>query len=130
MLLCSIRTRLLGLVLAAIVPLAALVGAGLWTQWQSDRAMATQRSTNFARLLAAQVDNHISYIDSLLIGLSKAVSTETAETAANDAFLSKVKAEQPGLRGEYPVVRPRWLRNRIIRRLPPPEPHGGRQALF
>jgi diguanylate cyclase (GGDEF)-like protein/PAS domain S-box-containing protein len=96
MLLSSIRARLLGLVLAAVIPLAALIACGLWGQWQSERASALQRATHEARLLAAQVDDHITYLDSLLTGLSKAVSTDPADTAANDAFLRKVKSELPG----------------------------------
>jgi hypothetical protein len=30
----SIRSRLLGLVFAAAVPFVALIGFGLWSQWQ------------------------------------------------------------------------------------------------
>src|ERR1700685_3134026 len=95
MLLCSIRTRLLGLLLAAIIPLAAVIAYGLWSQWQSERASTLLRATHEARLPAAQVDDHITYLDSLLTGLSKAVSTDPADTAANDAFLHRVKAELP-----------------------------------
>jgi hypothetical protein len=59
-LLCSIRSRLLGLMLAAVIPLAALIGYGIWSQWENDRAAAAERAINEARLLAAEVDDHIS----------------------------------------------------------------------
>jgi hypothetical protein len=36
----GIRSRLLGLVVATVVPFIALVGAGLWSQWNDDQAQA------------------------------------------------------------------------------------------
>jgi hypothetical protein len=36
----SIRTRLLGLVIATVIPFTALIGAGLWNQWRIDQASA------------------------------------------------------------------------------------------
>ena len=74
MLLGSIRTRLLGLVFATVVPFTVLIAAGLWNQWRSDQAAAIERASNEARLLAAQVDDHIGNLESLLVGLSGAVS--------------------------------------------------------
>jgi hypothetical protein len=56
MLLRSIRSRLLALVLATVLPITLLIGAGLW-QWQSDQAAAIQQSIGEARLLAAQIDD-------------------------------------------------------------------------
>jgi diguanylate cyclase (GGDEF)-like protein/PAS domain S-box-containing protein len=95
MLLRSIRSRLLGLVLATAVPFTALVGAGLWTKWQVDYAAAMRRAGNDARLLAAQVDDHIGNVASLLAGLSLAVSPDEADTARNDAVLRRLKGELP-----------------------------------
>ena len=40
MLLRSIRSQLLGLVVATVVPFTALIGVGLWSQWRSDQAAA------------------------------------------------------------------------------------------
>jgi diguanylate cyclase (GGDEF)-like protein/PAS domain S-box-containing protein len=96
MLLRGIRSRLLGLVFATVVPFAALIGGGLWTQWRSDKAAAAERAIAEARLLAAQVDDHLGNLDSLLAGLSRAVSTNPADTAANDALLRQVKHDMPG----------------------------------
>jgi len=96
MLLGSIRSRLLGLVLATVVPFTALIGLGLWSQWRNDRTAALQRAIGDARLLAAQVDDHLANLANLLTGLAEAVSTNPADTAANDKILRRVKAGLPG----------------------------------
>ncbi|MGH6768870.1 MAG: bifunctional diguanylate cyclase/phosphodiesterase [Xanthobacteraceae bacterium] len=95
MLLRSIRSRIFGLVVATVVPFIALMVAGLWNHWRTEHAAAIQRSLNEARLISAKVDDYISNFDNLLIGLSKAVSWDPADTNANDALLRKVKAEVP-----------------------------------
>ncbi len=97
MLLRSIRSRLLGLVLATVVPFTLLIAIGLWNQWRSDQAAAFQRAIDEARLLAAQVDDYIGNLDNLLIGLSRAVSPNPADTRQNDALLQQVRRELPGL---------------------------------
>src|SRR5215831_11623150 len=99
MLLRSIRSQLLGLVLATVVPFTALIGIGLWHQWQNDQAAAMQRATNEARLLAAQVDDHIGNLQNLLTGLRPAVSPDPADVAKNDALLRRIKAELPDFVG-------------------------------
>jgi hypothetical protein len=63
MLLRSIRSRLLALVVAMVIPFTVLIGAGLWGQWQSDQVAATQRNINEVRILAAQVDDQIGNLD-------------------------------------------------------------------
>src|SRR4051794_30416127 len=106
MLLSSIRTRLLGLVIATVIPFTALIGAGLWNQWRIDQASAIERALNEARLLAAQVDDHIGNLDNLMMGLSRAVSANPADVLANDALLQKVKAELPGFVSNVLVFAP------------------------
>src|SRR5436305_11789526 len=106
MLLSSIRTRLLGLVIATGIPFTALIGAGLWNQWRIDQASAIERALNEARLLAAQVDDHIGNLDNLMMGLSRAVSANPADVLANDAVLQKVKAELPSFVGNVLVFAP------------------------
>src|ERR1700730_425712 len=94
----GIRRNLLVLVLAAVAPFLALIGLGLWSQWQDTEAAAKERASNHARVLAAQVDDHIGNLgnlEHLLIGLSRAVSTDPADVSANDRLLRKVKAELP-----------------------------------
>jgi hypothetical protein len=74
----SIRGKLLALMLAAVVPFLALMGAGLWGQWRDTQTAAMQRALNDARILAAQVDDHIGNLEHLLAGLSRAVSADSA----------------------------------------------------
>src|SRR4030081_2063363 len=95
MLLRSIRSQLLGLVLATVVPFTALIGGGLWSQWRSDRAAAIERALAEARVLAAQVDDHIGNLEKLMGGLARAVSTDAADTVANDVLLRRVRSELP-----------------------------------
>src|SRR4030081_1922032 len=95
MLLGSIRGKLLALVLAAVIPFLALIAAGLWSQWQDNQAAAKQRALNDARVLAAQVDDHIGNVEHLLAGLSHAVSADPADISGNDALLRKAKDELP-----------------------------------
>jgi diguanylate cyclase (GGDEF)-like protein len=89
----SIRSRLLGLALAAVIPLAALMAGALWIQWQNDRAAAAEHAVNEARLLAAQVDDHIGDIESLLSVLGQSVSYDPEDFRENDILLQKVRRE-------------------------------------
>src|SRR4051812_48101632 len=95
MLLRSIRSRLLGLVVATVVPFTALIGAGLWNQWRSDHAASVQRALNEARLIAARVDDHVSNLRNLLTGARIAVSWDPKDAAANDRLLARIKSEMP-----------------------------------
>ena len=85
--------------LATAVPFLILIGAGLWSQWRDDQNAAIQRTINEARLLAAQVDDHIGNLENLLAGLSRAVSLNPADASANDALLGQVRAELPDFIG-------------------------------
>src|SRR5262249_39930619 len=96
MMLRGIRSRLLGLVLATVIPFTALVALGLWSHWRNERANASERAIAEARLLAAQVEDHLGNLDALLAGLSRAVSFDPADTAANDVMLQQLKLELPG----------------------------------
>src|SRR6266850_731800 len=92
----GIRTRLLGLVVATVVPFTALVGGGLYSQWKDDQAQAFKSALDEARLLAVQVDDEIGNLETLLAGLSRAVSSNPDHTTTNDEILRQVKAELPG----------------------------------
>jgi diguanylate cyclase (GGDEF)-like protein/PAS domain S-box-containing protein len=100
----SIRSRLLALVVATVVPFSILIGAGVWSQWRNDQAAAIQQTIDEARLLAARVDDHIGNLQNLLIGLSRAVSTDPLDTDANDALLRKAKDEQPDFVGQIELL--------------------------
>jgi diguanylate cyclase (GGDEF)-like protein/PAS domain S-box-containing protein len=102
----GIRTRLLGLVIATVVPFAALIGGGLWNQWRGDQAQAIRSALIEARLLAARVDDQISELDNLLVGLSQAVSTRPEDIAANDAALRRAKADLPDYIGSLLLSSP------------------------
>jgi hypothetical protein len=91
----SIRSRFLALVIATVVPFTVLIGAGIWIRWWSDQSTAITQAISEARMLAAQIDDHIGGLDSLLTGLSEAVSTNPLDTPANDALLGKVKRGLP-----------------------------------
>ena len=95
MLLRSIRSRLIGLVVASVVPFTALIGVGLWNQWRTDQKTAFERAGNEARAIAVQLDDHIGNLKNLLAGLNVAVSWDPADTVANDRLLRRVKAELP-----------------------------------
>lgn len=102
----GIRSRLFGLALATAIPFTALIGGGLWTQWRADREAAAERAFAEARVFAAQVDDHLGNLDSLLAGLSHAVSADPAATAANDATLQQLKRELPPFIGNVFVFAP------------------------
>jgi diguanylate cyclase (GGDEF)-like protein/PAS domain S-box-containing protein len=91
----TIRSRLLGLVLATVIPLVVVIAGGLWIQSRGDQDEAMERALDEAKLLAAQVDDHISNLENLMVGLSRAISTRLADTNANDALLRQVKEELP-----------------------------------
>jgi diguanylate cyclase (GGDEF)-like protein/PAS domain S-box-containing protein len=97
---------MLGLVVATVIPFTALIGVGLWNQWRHDQAAAVQRAIDEARLTAAEVDDHIGNLESLLTGLSRAVSWDPADTAANDALLHQLKPELPAFIGSLLLFSP------------------------
>ena len=87
MLLRTIRSRLLGLVVATVFPFFAVICIGLWSQLRDDQNRALERALDEARLVAIQVDDHIGSLENLLTGLSRAVSTRLADADANNALL-------------------------------------------
>src|SRR5262245_24100401 len=91
----GIRARLMALVIATVVPFAVLVGGGLWLQWRTDQAQAIRSALMDARLVAAQVDDQLGNFESLMAGLSRAVSTDPGDVLANDAMLRRVRSELP-----------------------------------
>jgi HAMP domain-containing protein len=102
----GIRAQLLGLVAAAVLPFLVLIGAGLWNQSRTEQAQALNRVLGDARVLAAQVDDHLGNLQNLMVGLGHAVSTNPADAAANDALLRKLKAELPDFIADITVALP------------------------
>jgi len=105
----GIRARLMALVIATVVPFAVLVGGGLWLQWRTDQAQATRAALMDARLVAAQVDDQLGNFESLMAGLSRAVSTDPADVGANDAMLRRVRTELPAYVNSVMVLAPDGL---------------------
>jgi diguanylate cyclase (GGDEF)-like protein/PAS domain S-box-containing protein len=106
MLLRTIRSRLLGLVVATVCPFFAVICGGLLIQLRDDQNQAVERALDEARLLAVQVDDHIGSLENLLTGLSRAVSTRLADAGANDALLRQVKDELPDYIGNILLFGP------------------------
>jgi diguanylate cyclase (GGDEF)-like protein/PAS domain S-box-containing protein len=102
----GIRLQLLGLVAAAAVPFLVLIGVGLWIQYRTAQSEALERAYNEARVIAAQIDDHLGNVENLTLGLSHAIGVKPADTAANDALLSGLKAQLPGFISDVAVVGP------------------------
>src|SRR5579872_2505766 len=99
----SIRSQLLGLVAAAALPFLVTIGVGMWNQTRNMTNQALQGALGEARVVAAQVDDHLGNLESLLIGARHAVSTNPQDVAANDAVLRRMKADLPSYIGEIVV---------------------------
>jgi diguanylate cyclase (GGDEF)-like protein/PAS domain S-box-containing protein len=94
-------------VAAATVPFLVLIGVALWTiQYRIAQAEALDRAYSEARVLAAQIDDHLGNVENLGLGLSRVVGVEPADTAANDALLSGLRAELPGFISDVAVIGP------------------------
>src|SRR5436190_1566920 len=91
----GIRLRLLGLFVAATVPFMALIGTGLWQQWQGEKRQALQLALSEARATAALVDDYIGNLENLIAGLTYAVSTNPADAEQNDILFVRAKAAMP-----------------------------------
>jgi diguanylate cyclase (GGDEF)-like protein/PAS domain S-box-containing protein len=103
----GIRSQLLGLVAAATVPFLVLIGVALWTiQYRIAQTEALDRAYSEARVMAAEIDDHLGNVENLGLGLSHVVGVEPADTAANDALLSRLKAELPDFISDVAVIGP------------------------
>jgi diguanylate cyclase (GGDEF)-like protein/PAS domain S-box-containing protein len=102
----GIRSQLLGLVAAAAVPFLVLIGVALWNQYRAAQTESLERVYSEARVIAAQIDDHLGNLENLALGLSRAVGLGPAHTAANDALLTSLKAQLPGFISDIAVVGP------------------------
>ena len=96
----------MALVVATVLPLALLITGGVWFRWNMDQATAISQAIGEARLLAAQIDDHIGNLDNLLTGLAEAVSTDPRDIDANDDLLKRVKGELPDYVANISVLTP------------------------
>jgi diguanylate cyclase (GGDEF)-like protein/PAS domain S-box-containing protein len=102
----GIRSQLLGLVAAAAFPFLILIGVALWIQYRTAHTEALDRAYAEARVIAAQIDDHLGNLENLTLGLSRAIGVTPADTAANDALLMGLKAQLPGFISDIAVTTP------------------------
>jgi diguanylate cyclase (GGDEF)-like protein/PAS domain S-box-containing protein len=100
----GIRSQLLGLVAAAAVPFLVLIGIALWIQYRTAQTEALDRAYTEARVIAAEIDDHLGNLENLTLGLSRAIGVAPGDRAANDALLSGLKAQLPSFINDIAVV--------------------------
>jgi diguanylate cyclase (GGDEF)-like protein/PAS domain S-box-containing protein len=102
----GIRSQLLGLVAAAAVPFLILIGVALWSQYRTVQTESLERAYSEARVVAAQIDDHLGNLENLALGLSRAIGATPADIPANDALLSGLKAQLPSFISDIAVISP------------------------
>jgi diguanylate cyclase (GGDEF)-like protein/PAS domain S-box-containing protein len=100
----GIRSQLLGLVAAAAVPFLVLIGVALWIQYRTAQTEALDRAYTEARVLAAEIDDHLGNLENLTLGFSRAIGVMPSDRAANDALLSGLKTQLPGFINDVAVM--------------------------
>ena len=89
----GIRERLLVLVLAMLLPWAALF-ATTYASYERDLERDMRRRlADVATQVGARVDDQLGDISAILLGASQAVSTDANGVAANDTLLRRIHAE-------------------------------------
>lgn len=91
----GIRARLIGLVLALLLPLVAYLLYTAKAEEKLARDSALKDTLVFARLFSARIDDHVSQIGQLLNTVGHTVSFDPAAAAANDKFLRSLKQSLP-----------------------------------
>ena len=76
----GIRSQLLGLVAAAAVPFLLLIVVALWNQYRTVQAESLERAYTEARVVAAQIDDHLGNLENLTLGLSHAIGLTPDES--------------------------------------------------
>jgi two-component system cell cycle sensor histidine kinase/response regulator CckA len=89
----SIQVRLLLLVMSAALPALLFSLFQARTASRVERENAEQRALQLARRIATRVDDHVNTVDALLVGLSRAVRTDTLAVAWNDSLLVSVRRD-------------------------------------
>jgi signal transduction histidine kinase/DNA-binding response OmpR family regulator len=91
----SIRTRLIVLVLAALLPVLLVAGWFFWVDKESDYAKSRIAAASAAYLAAERIDNHLKDVNFLLLAFGRMLSFDPADSEKNDAVLRAVKADLP-----------------------------------
>jgi signal transduction histidine kinase/DNA-binding response OmpR family regulator len=91
----SIRTRLIVLVLAAVLPVFLIAAWFIWEGVQDDYARAGIQAVNSARLSAARVDDYINNSKSVLLAIGTSTSSDPADAEKNDALFQTIRSSLP-----------------------------------
>jgi hypothetical protein len=91
----SIRTRLIVLVLAAVLPVLLLASWFIWEGVQADYGKARTAATSAARLSATRVDDYVNNLKSLLLAIGPSASSDPADAEKNDALFRTIKTALP-----------------------------------
>jgi signal transduction histidine kinase/CheY-like chemotaxis protein len=91
----SIRTRLIALVLAAVLPVLLVAAYFISERVQDDYAKARLAATDAAQLAAERIDNHINDASTLLLVFGRIVSSDPADAEKNDAVLRAIRSDLP-----------------------------------
>jgi len=89
----SIRTRLIVLVLAAVLPVLLVAVWFVWGDVEGDYARARTAATTAAQIAAARIDNHVNDVSSLLLVIGRVVSADPADAEKNDAVLRAIRTD-------------------------------------
>src|SRR6202022_1369513 len=102
----SIRTRLIVLVFAAVLPVLLVAAWFIWEGVQQDYEKARTAATDATQLAAARIDNHINDARTLLLGIGRMASSDPADAEKNDAVLRAVRADLPAYTNNILVFDP------------------------
>ena len=99
----GIHARMLLLVVAASLPLIALLAFNAREKLSWERANTQAQARERARLSAAAIDSELERIETLLLYLSKGIIFDPAEAERNISLLQEVRRDLPDLYGNFEV---------------------------
>src|ERR1700716_3731205 len=91
----GLRTRLMALVLAAVLPFVFLIGMVARQHRFNERASAEQTALDHASALADRLDSRFSAVETALLTLAHSVSANPRDSLRNDKLLRDVSRELP-----------------------------------
>ncbi|HEV3372304.1 MAG TPA: histidine kinase dimerization/phospho-acceptor domain-containing protein, partial [Xanthobacteraceae bacterium] len=91
----SIRTRLIVLVFAAVLPVLLVAAWFVWEGVEEDYARAGTEAANAARLSATRVDDYVNSSKTLLLAIGPSVSSAPADAEKNNALFRTIKTALP-----------------------------------
>ena len=100
----SIRTRLMLLSVAVILPLLGFIGYTLQDIRARDHREALERTLSATRIVAARADEHIAHIESLLVAIRAIVEPNLAAVDDNDRRLRTLQQGFPPHVGNIAVI--------------------------